>query len=781
MSANCTVKNIEELKKADNKVLVKEIQNYTSDEASQLTLFNVTALKDFTGTPNLLGVRKYLEVDNLKSVSRLTDMEKTQILNMFVGKSWSTEEFLNAFSENGVFEINAEKLSKYLSIEEINNVLKKEEQFKTIYYKIKRYFPEEASPIEAPFTNKNSFFADEVQNPDIIEDMVKTTYAGIETVDDIQEKNEPFGTNNPGLVEKYMRGKKLLGAPIVRDLDVNGKPEYYDNLRTKLYYLLSPDTDLSFIKETVENISENSLNEISDFFKEELGIDLNVKNLEGTEEDLRTFFKNLYDLSTSENRYQVVDELYKSYLKLSLKGGTGFIKKHSMPDIEGAVVINSKSEQEVFDKNSSILKQYPNVYVRVNPKSVSWAVYHIFENEKSFVEDRSIFEGVPNIPYNEKNRGEIELQIEANILKAATKYGISPELAANKFLYQLPFEEKIEIYPGTVNVPNFVTNLFKELPSNGKNIFSLRRNGTLYMRGQGEYSKKLLQLNLSEQTYSDLVAYANISMEPSMAHLREKRDSPTKSDFRNFYAQNPKALKNTKESVGKIVGTAFIAPGATQDFFKINGEVYEKVNDKLGLYEKLPILSDNNFSLTEPTPSIPLSTVESIIENTMTVVPAPIIVNKPESVKSSTLVDMTRGVKSLKEFKEDYRKFFDKNVFIGYNNVFTFEEKNNLIQEINKINDEFVKTNKPVHYVVDKGFHHNRSNNTYELLGLRLAKGFAKKAEERVALANKSIPSQTIKEIEQQPFLTPEQIKDAYSAISDSDVTNWTEEDLDCS
>lgn len=785
MAGSCAIQTIEEFNKAENKTLKKEIDSFTKDDLSKITLYNISLLEDFKGSPTLLGVRSYLEIKDKKEATKLSDQNKKQVLNMFLGKTWTAEEFLSAFSENGVFNISPKKISNYLGIKELINISGREEQLKDLYFQIKKFFPKEASPIEAYFATPNTFLSDEVENPDIIEDKIKSTYAGVETFDEVQAKKETFGSKYPERVLMYMRENGTLGKPAVSDIDINGRSEYYDNLRTKLLFLIDNSTDLSSIQDNLENFDEFNRKEITDFFKNEFGIDLKLNTIEGTPENISAFLETLYDYVISPNRNEKADNVYKTFLKLSPVNALGATKKHSFPDVKNAIVINSKSEQEVFDRHHSILVSYPYTYTRVEKKSVNWAVYQIFETEKSFIEDRSVFEGVPNIEFSEKNRGDIELQIEANIIKAAKKYGISNELAANKFLYQLPFEEKIQTHPGTVNTAQFIPTLFRELPYDGKNIFSLRKDGSLYMRGQGEYTRKLLEISLSEDTYKNMVAYANISMEPSMSHLRDRKENPTKSDYRNFYTQNPKALENINENVIKVVGTAIVSPGIKQEFIKFSGEIYEKVNDRLGIFEKLSTLNQNYFNLPEPIQTLDNEIAESIIENTLETVEKTSIVYKPEKIVNTTTVSnpvLQLGKKTLKQFAEDYRKYFDKAVHIGYNGIFSLEEKNAFLESVKKLNDQFVKVGYPVHYKLGGAFFPIRSNNTYELLSMQLNKGYSLKAVERVNSEIKisSIPSQTLKEIHQQPFLTPDQVKEAYSGISDSDVTNWTEKDLDC-
>ncbi len=774
MSDSCALKTIEDFNKADNKQLVREINMFTSEDKSKLTLYNISLLSDFRYTPNLRGVRKYLEQTGIKTSLPLTSSDKTNILSMFLGKTWDRETFLKVFSVAGLFDINGNRLAKYLSPNELAGVNKNESLIKELYFKIKKFFPSEANPIEAPFVESNTFLNKNVNNPDIIEDDIKSTYAGVETIEEVEN-------DNPIPILSYMKSKGLLGVPAATELDLDGRNEYYDNFKTKIDFLISDDTDLSIIQESIEQFirtgdAEHFI-EISNSLNNEIGIALDLKTIEGSQEDIKDLLDKLYDFVIAPDRKSMASPLYKAYYKVSPKNALGSTKKASIKD---GMIINSKDEQQVFEKHDAILVDYPFTYKKINKKSVQWAVAQIFETEKSFIEDRTVFSGVPNIPFNEENQGDIELVIESNIIKYAKKYNISEELAANKFLYQIPFAQNNVPHPDTVDVSKFITTLFKELPNNGKNIFALRRDGTLYMRGQGEYTKKLLELSLSESTFKDMVSYANVSMEPSMSHLREVKQAPSKEDFRNFFVNNPKALFNIDENLIKKVGPSIIALGVKQDFLKVDGVIYEKINDKLGIFEKV---DPSGFNSLEPAQILDNKTAEIIIDNMIMVSDTQIIVNKPEKNVLNTTVKnpiLKTGVKTLKDFREDYRKYFDKNINIGQNGVFTFEEKLVFLDEVSKLNDILLKEKAFKNYSLLNNFK-PLSSNAFELTGLKLNKGYTQSALNRAPIVKiETVPSQTLKELEALPFLTPDQIKDAHSGISDSDVVDRTEEDLDC-
>ena len=167
-----------------------------------------------------------------------------------------------------------------------------------------------------------------------------------------------------------------------------------------------------------------------------------------------------------------------------------------------------------------------------------------------------------------------------------------------------------------INPKEFLINFNKKILKNKKlkDIFYFSNRG-LEARYMGEYTKKQLEIELTDREFKDLQQYALLSDNDSISYLKPEYELMEISDvniLRNYYANNIEKLKEL-ENPYQILGTTIIVKNINDNFIKVKGELYEKIKE--GVYELVKNIDYRykNYNLKKP--KLSLSNIEDYVSN----------------------------------------------------------------------------------------------------------------------------------------------------------------------
>lgn len=394
---------------------------------------------------------------------------------------------------------------------------------------------------------------------------------------------------------------------ITRKIDV-----FVDNIDQIQKYL--NNLEIQFAEKGIDmsNFSEagvnKSYNELQDFIGTLYNflLDLQNKDVESLNETIEDF-SNKYDLffgKQTMNETKIVEKMDEDSVYLHLE---------------------TNLDEETLFKNNSIIKFSKNIYQKITDNLGLDELYElIYQNPNLLpkevysvkIEDKNkdiILEDIDEYVTNESKK-ILTPNSDNNIIKKIQAYkilnGIDLDQDYTENLNNSYLQEK------WINPKEFLINFNKKILKNKKlkDIFYFSNRG-LEARYMGEYTKKQLEIELTDREFKDLQQYALLSDNDSISYLKPEYELMEISDvniLRNYYANNIEKLKELGNPY-QILGTTVIVKNINDNFIKVKGELYEKIKE--GVYELVENVDYRykNYNLRKP--NLSLSNVEDYVSN----------------------------------------------------------------------------------------------------------------------------------------------------------------------
>ena len=610
--------------------LMQEILTYTGFDTNQaLDLYGVTLLDEFKDLglkkPGLNNILSFIEQDRIDS-SYLNKSDRQKLLDIFTRPDEIEnikEAFLNSFTIDGKFEINADNIlqqglftqSDILDFE--NNL----ESVRDLYYKVQNS-SENFETVLNKYAIKNDSLSK--QNPDKFVQNVQDNYIGLKTEDEIWDRAVEVGDsviqNNPTLIPMVIEDiqgkqnlvqyetdefsgelvKKTRNNPLIeleQTIDMN---QDYSEFMTRLQYAMEfPALDLDLI---------------SDLEKYGISLGINIvgltdlitsKSQDESYDFLGSLYNMIYDVqiqnSNLEETLQEYAQVYAEYFQVSPE----FTNK-TVPAIKNEGVYlhleTNQSEEETF-VNNGLIKIQNNIYQKIQNSDSLEDLYNLlFENYEILPKE------IYSVDVKKSNKDFILEDIDNHVSNEALNYLTETsdienlkKMVVYKILTLNNYSQDQKVYNGNLNldVDNFLVSFNKQLLKNPeiKDLFYFSNRGLEAKYVMSEYTAKQLQNNLPQATFTNLVKYAKLSGNESLDYLTTIENDIESENQRDFYANNIEQLPVFKSEYYRKDG--YIVADSNEDFIRVKNELYEMVEPNV--YAKVQRNTRyTNYGLSKP-------------------------------------------------------------------------------------------------------------------------------------------------------------------------------------
>lgn len=610
--------------------LMQEILTYTGFDTNQaLDLYGVTLLDEFKDLglkkPGLNNVLSFIEQDHIDS-SYLNKSDKQKLLDVFTRPDEIEnikEAFLNSFTIDGKFEINADNIlqqglftqSDILDFE--NNL----ESVRDLYYKVQNS-SENFETVLNKYAIKNDSLSK--QNPDKFVQNIQDNYIGLKTEDEIWDRAVEVGDsviqNNPTLIPMVLEDiqgkqnlvqyetdefsgelvKKTRNNPLIeleQTIDMN---QDYSEFMTRLQYAMEfPALDLDLI---------------SDLEKYGISLGINIvgltdlitsKSQDESYDFLGSLYNMIYDVqiqnSNLEETLQEYAQVYAEYFQVSPE----FTNK-TIPAIKNEGIYlhleTNQSEEEIF-VNNGLIKIQNNIYQKIQNSDSLEDLYNLlFENYEILPKD------IYSVDIKKSNKDFILEDIDKYVSNQALNYLTEnsdienlKKMVVYKILTLNNYSKDQKVFNGNLNldVDNFLISFNKQLLKNPEiqDLFYYSNRGLEAKYVMSEYTVKQLQNNLPQATFSNLVKYAKLSGNESLEYLTTLENDIQPENQRDFYANNLEELPVFNSEYYRKDG--YVVADSNEDFIRVKNELYEMVEPNV--YAKVQRNTRyTNYGLSKP-------------------------------------------------------------------------------------------------------------------------------------------------------------------------------------
>ena len=644
-------------------LLFKEIMNYYDGNVDNaLSLYGMTMTDEFKDLkikkPNLEDL--LLFSDNFDSYSKKLD--KDDII-LFTDLTLNTEDvdnlkdkFVDAFSKEGIFDIDKKRLkeSKLFTDNDIEFIINLDDikPLQSLYYGLKNGNDEFQNIVSEYIISKDGMTK---INPDGFYKWAMTNYIGIQSKNDVYNKalsiNDDIVVDNPQIIEtieKDIKNKQKLQSyetEEYREEVVNKKD---GDTKTTLMLTLDVDQDFTSILDQltflitrkidvfVDNIDQiqKYLNNLEIQFAEK-GIDMSNFSEIGVNKsynELQDFIGSLYnfllDLQNKdvESLNETIEDFSNKYDLFFGKQTMNETKIAEKMDEDSVYLyLETNLDEETLFKNNSIIKFSKNIYQKITDNLELDELYElIYQNPNLLPKE------VYSVKIEDKNKDIILEDIDEYVTNESKKIltpnsdnNIIKKIQAYKILNGIDLDQDYTenlnnsyLQGKWINPKEFLIDFNKKILKNKKlkDIFYFSNRG-LEARYMGEYTKKQLEIELTDREFKDLQQYALLSDNDSISYLKPEYELMEISDvniLRNYYANNIEKLKEL-ENPYQILGTTIIVKNVNDNFIKVKGELYEKIKE--GVYELVKNIDYRykNYNLKKP--KLSLSNIEDYVSN----------------------------------------------------------------------------------------------------------------------------------------------------------------------
>lgn len=539
----------------------------------------------------------------------LTLKEKRFLLNFSVNRS--SASIVDAFTtRDGVFGYDVKSLSPYFSKSEISMLLnRKPKEIESIYYKFKD--SEEMLDMRTvnDVVRQDGIF--EIENPDITKEFLEQSFAGMQTVDEVQAAAVEMGYDITEAEVEYVL-KNLRDKKIIPVFNADGTAKVYNSTKDVLEQTYQVGQDSREILNTIGTlldvspitwVEDSTL--IEDILIEleqqaqDIGLDLSEISstyeyrspeefsafLEATE----TFIRDAQNTELTQEQVEVYSEMYDVFFSdFSFEKGEVFEKTSNTE----FMIDERISEEEAFDRFGAV-RIRDRVYQKVPNMEYDALIEEINRRDLPFITTE-------NQPYNTQERlKEIDKHLTIAAKKHATpnaSFETLQKIEAYKAIYGIENVPEDLNFPEKIVVPrNVEQKVYKEMLENPILFEHLGFSSQgIELLTRGEYTKKLLELEL--KSFKDLQDYAVVTGINSLRGLIPNVETPQR---REYLVNNPHKLEQFESDYKKPTPTTVVTLNDTADFINIESEIYEKVGPLQ--YELVaPYSNDIQIGLEKP-------------------------------------------------------------------------------------------------------------------------------------------------------------------------------------
>ena len=580
--------------------LMKSLLEYTNfDTSKAINLYGTSLLEDYNKvveSPNdLNSFLRYVQSKNIEgSVLKSKDsIYFNTLLNQSDDSINFKEEFIKTFSNEGLYEFNYHKiLDGKLDINDPQNNKKSLENIFYYLLKTESDFETYDSPLEQKedyqIFNLKVDFANIQDRKELIQRAVELDNSEVINNVETQDWLLDFNKNKTFVPKMFITDAMELKPTtdnisnrLMASLDVS---QDFSTIKESLSYFIGNFEEL-IVAEDEENLEKftkslerNLVNK--GFPMNNLSDTLLNSNIENSQNFLGSLYNFLEDIESMDSN--ISDSLYELSLEynnfFNVSNEPTLLEIDKVEDSESIFHVKTNLSDAKMFSNFGLVSIGDNLYKIYTVSNIDYNKYYNDDMRNDFLDS---FEEGDNVD-------EVKALV---VMRSLSPVSLKSVGIDSRYYRDV-----------SVEYENFLTDFNKLLLKNeGLNdMFSFTENGLEAKNQISDFSVNMLKSELDENTFKALQDYALISGNESLSSLLpefspifEKNDDI----YRNFILNNPKNLLSLKSDYKKV-GDIIVADGVSDNFIKVDGNIYERVegND----FVKLPKSDVKVFNAVKP-------------------------------------------------------------------------------------------------------------------------------------------------------------------------------------
>ena len=580
--------------------LMKSLLEYTNfDTSKAINLYGISLLEDYNKvveSPNdLNSFLRYVQSKNIEgSVLKSKDsIYFNTLLNQSDDSINFKEEFIKTFSNEGLYEFNYHKiLDGKLDINDPQNNKKSLENIFYYLLKTESDFETYDSPLEQKedyqIFNLKVDFANIQDRKELIQRAVELDNSEVINNVETQDWLLDFNKNKTFVPKMFITDTMELKPTtdnisnrLMASLDVS---QDFSTIKESLSYFIGNFEEL-IVAEDEENLEKftkslerNLVNK--GFPMNNLSDTLLNSNIENSQNFLGSLYNFLEDIESMDSN--ISDSLYELSLEynnfFNVSNEPTLLEIDKVEDSESIFHVKTNLSDAKMFSNFGLVSIGDNLYKIYTVSNIDYNEYYNDDMRNDFLDS---FEEGDNVD-------EVKALV---VMRSLSPVSLKSVGIDSRYYRDV-----------SVEYENFLTDFNKLLLKNEylAEMFSFTENGLEAKTQISDFSVNLLKSELEENVFKALQDYALISGNESLSSLLpefspifEKNDDI----YRNFILNNPKNLLSLKSDYKKV-GDIIVADGVSDNFIKVDGNIYERVegND----FVKLPKSDVKVFNAVKP-------------------------------------------------------------------------------------------------------------------------------------------------------------------------------------
>ena len=580
--------------------LMKSLLEYTNfDTSKAINLYGISLLEDYNKvveSPNdLNSFLRYVQSKNIEgSVLKSKDsIYFNTLLNQSDDSINFKEEFIKTFSNEGLYEFNYHKiLDGKLDINDPQNNKKSLENIFYYLLKTESDFETYDSPLEQKedyqIFNLKVDFANIQDRKELIQRAVELDNSEVINNVETQDWLLDFNKNKTFVPKMFITDTMELKPTtdnisnrLMASLDVS---QDFSTIKESLSYFIGNFEEL-IVAEDEENLEKftkslerNLVNK--GFPMNNLSDTLLNSNIENSQNFLGSLYNFLEDIESMDSN--ISDSLYELSLEynnfFNVSNEPTLLEIDKVEDSESIFHVKTNLSDAKMFSNFGLVSIGDNLYKIYTVSNIDYNEYYNDDMRNDFLDS---FEEGDNVD-------EVKALV---VMRSLSPVSLKSVGIDSRYYRDV-----------SVEYENFLTDFNKLLLKNEylNDMFSFTENGLEAKNQISDFSVNMLKSELDENTFKALQDYALISGNESLSSLLpefspifEKNDDI----YRNFILNNPKNLLSLKSDYKKV-GDIIVADGVSDNFIKVDGNIYERVegND----FVKLPKSDVKVFNAVKP-------------------------------------------------------------------------------------------------------------------------------------------------------------------------------------
>lgn len=561
--------------------LMKSLLEYTNfDTSKAINLYGISLLEDYNKvveSPNdLNSFLRYVQSKNIEgSVLKSKDsIYFNTLLNQSDDSINFKEEFIKTFSNEGLYEFNYHKiLDGKLDINDPQNNKKSLENIFYYLLKTESDFETYDSPLEQKedyqIFNLKVDFANIQDRKELIQRAVELDNSEVINNVETQDWLLDFNKNKTFVPKMFITDTMELKPTtdnisnrLMASLDVS---QDFSTIKESLSYFIGNFEEL-IVAEDEENLEKftkslerNLVNK--GFPMNNLSDTLLNSNIENSQNFLGSLYNFLEDIESMDSN--ISDSLYELSLEynnfFNVSNEPTLLEIDKVEDSESIFHVKTNLSDAKMFANFGLVSVGDNLYKIYTVSNIDYNEYYNDDMRNDFLDS---FE-----------EGDSVDEVKALVVMKSLSLVSLKSVGIDSRYYR----------DVSVEYENFLTDFNKLLLKNEylAEMFSFTENGLEAKTQISDFSVNLLKSELEENVFKALQDYALISgneslneLLPEFSPVFEKNDDI----YRNFILNNPKNLLSLKSDYKKI-GDNIVADGVSDNFIKVDGNIYERIED----------------------------------------------------------------------------------------------------------------------------------------------------------------------------------------------------------